>query len=72
MKLRDPLIKNFHSNELRPIMTDNKYHSPEVSESDTENPNKRMVVIRDLEWRSSTVSFIYLKFFKNRDVLIII
>jgi hypothetical protein len=35
-------------------MSDNKYHSPEVSEDDGDGDNK--IVIRNLRWRSSTVS----------------
>ena len=35
-------------------MNDNRYHSPEVSEDDGDGDNK--IVIRNLRWRSSTVS----------------
>ncbi|PKC08183.1 hypothetical protein RhiirA5_500118 [Rhizophagus irregularis] len=55
-KLKDRLINKFHTNELRPLQTDNRYHSPEVSETDSDNPNKRKIVIRDLKWRSATDS----------------
>ena len=49
-------MDDFYPNELQPIMSDNKYHSPEESETDDENPNQRMITIRDIEWRSSTIS----------------
>ncbi|GBC28481.2 hypothetical protein GLOIN_2v1765153 [Rhizophagus irregularis DAOM 181602=DAOM 197198] len=54
-KLKDRLINKFHTNELRPLQTDNRYHSPEVSETDSDNPNKRKIIIRDLKWRSATL-----------------
>jgi hypothetical protein len=67
--VNDRLIKNFKKRELKPIIDDNFYHSPEDSETDQENPSgKRNIVIRDLDWRSSAVSiflflFIYLFIF---------
>jgi hypothetical protein len=55
---KDPLIKKFTKDELRPIMDDNRYHSPEESETDSEQPrSERKIVIKDIGWRSSTVSF---------------
>jgi len=51
----DPLVQKI--NNLQPILDNSAYHSPEISETDEENPSgKRMVVIKDLKWRSSTVS----------------
>lgn len=67
--VNDRLIKNFKDGELKPIIDDNFYHSPEDSETDQENPSgKRNIVVRDLDWRSSAVSifpflFIYLFIF---------
>ena len=58
MKLEDRLIDKFYSSELNPIRSDNRYHSPEVSETDDDDPENRKIVVRDLKWRSSTVSFI--------------
>ena len=56
---KDPLIKKFKKDELRPIVDDNRYHSPEESETDSDRPDgDRKLVIRDIGWRSSTVSFI--------------
>ncbi|PKC69918.1 hypothetical protein RhiirA1_391750 [Rhizophagus irregularis] len=54
-KLKDRLINKFHTNELRPLQTDNRYHSPEVSETDSDNPNKQKIIIRNLKWRSATL-----------------
>jgi hypothetical protein len=56
----DRLVKKFRPNELQQVRMDNRYHSPEVSETDEENPDKRKVVIRDIGWRSSTVSLLFL------------
>lgn len=53
---KDRLVGKFRSNELQPIKIDNRYHSPEVSETDNDNPGTRNIVIKDLKWRSSTVS----------------
>ena len=55
----DRLVEKFRPNELHQLRTDNRYHSPEVSETDEENPDKRKVVIRDIGWRSSTVSLLF-------------
>jgi hypothetical protein len=47
----------FKGNELRPIKESTAYHSPDVSESDEENPTgKKKIVTKDLPWRSTTVS----------------
>ncbi|PKC53682.1 hypothetical protein RhiirA1_404150 [Rhizophagus irregularis] len=40
---------------LKDRLTENRYHSPEESETDEDNPNKRKIVIRDLKWRSSSL-----------------
>ncbi|CAG8765832.1 4562_t:CDS:2, partial [Rhizophagus irregularis] len=39
---------------LKDQLTENRYHSPEESETDEDNPNKHKIVIRDLKWRSSS------------------
>jgi hypothetical protein len=49
-KSNDRLIKKFKKKELEPIINQNCYHSPEISDED----NK--VVVHDLSWRSDTVS----------------
>jgi hypothetical protein len=53
--LKDHLIKRFYEDKLKLILYDNKYHSLKVSEMDEED-KKRKIVIKDLRWRSSTVS----------------
>jgi hypothetical protein len=60
---KDPLIKQFTKDELQPIMNDNRYHSQEESETDSEQPRgERKIVIKDLPWRSSTVSLLFVLF----------
>ena len=55
---KDPLVRKFSEREIRPLKTDNRYHSPEDSEVDQSNPTAcRMIVTRDLKWRSDTVSY---------------
>jgi hypothetical protein len=51
----DPLIKQFKKENLQLIMDNNAYHSPEDSETDQET-GKRKIMVKDLRWRSSTVS----------------
>ncbi|CAB5359516.1 unnamed protein product [Rhizophagus irregularis] len=54
-RVGDPLIRKFNNDHLQPIINHSAYHSPEISETDEENPSgKRKIVIRDLKWRSST------------------
>ena len=54
--INDPLIRKFYEQELRPIKENSAFHSPEASETDTENPNgKRKITVKNLKWRSSTV-----------------
>ncbi|PKY52843.1 hypothetical protein RhiirA4_470733 [Rhizophagus irregularis] len=51
----DPLIRKFNDERLQPVINNSAYHSPEISETDEENPSgKRKIVIRNLKWRSST------------------
>jgi hypothetical protein len=52
----DQVIKQFRTRDLRPILDNNMCHSPEESETDEENPAKRIIVVKDLKWRSTTVS----------------
>ncbi|GET61248.1 hypothetical protein GLOIN_2v1483992 [Rhizophagus irregularis DAOM 181602=DAOM 197198] len=42
----------FSNEELRPIITENGYHSPEISENEDE---QNIIIVRNLRWRSSTV-----------------
>jgi len=47
--------------ELSPIMNNNKYHSHEDSETDSDHPNgNRIIQIKDLSWHLSTVSLLLL------------
>ena len=57
----DELIKQFKKNELQPVVDNNIYHSPEESETDSENDGKK-IVVNDLRWRSSTVSNLFFLF----------
>ena len=45
----DRLIRKFRSDELQGVQTDNRYHSPEISETDEEN-SKRKIIIHDISW----------------------
>ncbi|CAG8500010.1 17862_t:CDS:2 [Dentiscutata erythropus] len=57
--------RNNRRNELRPIKNSSRYYSPEVSETDEENPSsKRKVITKDLRWRSTTISLIMITLFK--------
>jgi hypothetical protein len=49
IKLDDRLINKFYDDELNLIQTDNSYHSPEISETDVDNPENRKIVIQDLK-----------------------
>ncbi|PKK56710.1 hypothetical protein RhiirC2_799449 [Rhizophagus irregularis] len=42
-KINDPLIEKFSNEELWPIITENSYHSPEISESEDE---RNIIVLR--------------------------
>ncbi|PKY57595.1 hypothetical protein RhiirA4_429099 [Rhizophagus irregularis] len=56
-EIDDPLVKMFKIKELLPIKNNSLYHSPEISETDDENPGQRKIVTRDLKWRSSTLRY---------------
>jgi ssDNA-specific exonuclease RecJ len=49
-KNNDNLITQFTKKELDPIIKNNYYHSPEISDDE----NK--IIVQDLPWRSDTVS----------------
>jgi len=53
--VNNPLVKRFKPEELKLVCDNNFYHSPEDSEMDTES-EKGIIVVKDLKWRSSTVS----------------
>jgi hypothetical protein len=55
--MNDQLIRKFSERELRTFKTDNRYHSPEDSETDQSNPSgSKIIITRDIRWRSDTVS----------------
>ena len=53
--VNNPLVKWFKPKELKLVCNNNLYYSPEDSEMDTES-GKGIIVVKDLKWRSSTVS----------------
>jgi len=55
------LIKRFKDEELELVCDDNLYHSPEDSETD--ESGKNIIVVKDLKWRSSTVSISFFNIF---------
>ena len=61
----DPIVSKFRQSELNPILMENAYHSPEESEEESDNgkelnnsKRENRIVIRDLQWRSDSVSII--------------
>ena len=55
--VNDPLVRKFKERDLDQIIENSLFHSPEVSETDVEHPEgKRKIVVKNLAWRSSTVS----------------
>lgn len=49
-KSNDRLLGQFNFTELEPITKQNCYHSPEESDEDNN------IIVKDLPWRSDTVS----------------
>jgi hypothetical protein len=69
-EMGDPIVSKLKQSELNPIIMENAYHSPEESEEDPDsssNNRDNRIVIRDLKWRSSSVSLIviFFLFFTN-------
>ena len=69
-EMGDPIVSKLKQSELNPITMENAYHSPEESEEDPDslsNNHDNHIVIRDLKWRSSSVSLIviFFLFFTN-------
>ncbi|CAB5197058.1 unnamed protein product [Rhizophagus irregularis] len=49
----DEKLENYDRKELLNVLSDNRYHSPEYSESDEEQPDsKRHINVYNLSWRS--------------------
>lgn len=68
--MEDPIVSKFQQSELNPILMENAYHSPEESEEEPDNGKEsnnskrgNRIVIRDLQWRSDSVSIIKYIFF---------
>ena len=64
-RIRDPIVSKFQQSELNPILMENAYHSPEDSKEKPDNGNElnnskkeNQIVIRDIQWRSDSVSMI--------------
>jgi hypothetical protein len=54
--LNDERLRNYDQTELLTILADNRYHSPEHSESDGENTEaRRLVNVYNPSWRSEEV-----------------
>jgi hypothetical protein len=69
-EMGDPIVSKLKQSELNPITMENAYHSSEESEEDPDslsNNHDNRIVIRDLKWRSSSVSLIviFFLFFTN-------
>ena len=47
-----------YQDELVDIVKETKVHSPEESETDPENQEKRQIVVYDYNWRSDKVFYI--------------
>ena len=64
-KMGDPIVSKFKQSELNPILMENAYHSPKESEEELDNgkelnnsKRENRIVIRNLQWRSDSVSII--------------
>lgn len=68
--INDTAINKFPDQDLDLICKNNLYHSPEVSSTeDNDDNDKPKILVQNLTWRSSTVSFINRKMI-NKFVLI--
>jgi len=54
-KLNDPLISKFNDGNLLLVISECGYHSLEDFEEDKDGEDNK-IVVRNLQWRSSTVS----------------
>jgi hypothetical protein len=52
---KDGRIQKYTREELMKILGDNRYHSPEISESDQEQGGKRAINVYNPSWRSVEV-----------------
>ncbi|GET00119.1 hypothetical protein GLOIN_2v1470219 [Rhizophagus clarus] len=51
--VKNSLVKKFKDEDLKLIIDNNAYHSPEESETDCEN-GRSNIIVKDLKWRSDT------------------
>lgn len=51
----DERIIGYEKRQLLKMLANRSYHSPEVSESDEEDPDKTIVCVYDYSWRSQEV-----------------
>jgi len=63
-RINDERIISYEKRPLLKLLADRSYHSPEVSESDEENPVTTIINVYDLSWRSDEVIYIYFFFIK--------
>ncbi|CAG8811650.1 12148_t:CDS:2, partial [Dentiscutata erythropus] len=62
--LKDPVTRRLRSHRLEQIINNNRYHSPELSKIDSNEPNKQIVVIWNLHWRFTIINlFTFLRDF---------
>ncbi|PKB92958.1 hypothetical protein RhiirA5_442809, partial [Rhizophagus irregularis] len=55
-KRNDDRVKDYDKTEVLNILKDTRYHSPEDSETDKEQPDgKRKIIVYNLSWRSDEV-----------------
>ena len=64
--VRDQIVTKLNQLKFNPILAENAYHNPEESERDANDlSSDNYIVIRDLKWRSNSISLIINFFFTN-------
>jgi hypothetical protein len=65
-RVSDSIVTKFNKSEIDPILLENAYHSPEESEEDPDDStDNNRITIKDLRWRSDSVSLRINFFFTN-------
>jgi len=67
----DERIIGYEKRQLLKMLANRSYHSPEISESDEENPDKTIICVYDYSWRSQEVYtsiFIILRYLLYFDI----
>lgn len=54
-RLNDERITKYEKRRLLKMLSNRLFHSPEVSETDDEDPTKSIIAIYDYSWRSHEV-----------------